>query len=289
MKAAKYGLHSLRKQFPNDRACLEVIFDARYARRCVCGGKYKLMKGCHRFQCTRCRKRISPTVGTVFERSHIPLTLWFHTMMVFSNAKSGISAKVIERDLEVTYKTAWRMLHVIRHALRQDTALLEGDVEMDAGYFGGRGHAGKDNEHLGAVMRRKAIVFAAAQRGGVMRADIMPDTSARSHGAFIKKHVSPKSRLLTDGANHYTNVSAGYDRHFVEHTKGEYVRGDVHVNNVETFWAHVKRSIRGTHKSVSNRYLQSYLDTFVFHYNHRRNDKQRFMLLLRALVTAEAR
>lgn len=287
MKADKYGLTSLRKQFPDDRSCLEFIFDALHERTCACGGTYSFVKDTRKFQCSRCRARISPTARTLFHRSHVPLTLWFHTIMVFSNAKSGISAQVIERDLEVTYKTAWRMLRSIRQALRQGTELLEGDVEMDTGYFGGRGRAGKDNKYLREVMRKKAIVFGAVQRRGAIRADIMPDASARSHGDFLKKHVSPaNTRLLTDGAKHYRNVAAGYDRQFVEHTKGEYVRGDVHVNNVESFWAHVKRSIRGTHKSVSNRYLQEYLDAFVFHYNNRHNDNDRFAVLLGTLLRA---
>ena len=157
---------------------------------------------------------------------------------------------------------------------------------MDTGYFGGRGHAGKNNEHLGAVMKKKALVFAAVERGGTMRAHMMQDGSARSHGDFIKENISPAdTRLMTDGAKHYRKVAAGYDRHFVEHTKGEYVRDDVHVNNIETFWAHVKRSIKGTHKGVSKKHLQSYLDGFVFLYSQRRDsDYERFSALLGALL-----
>jgi transposase len=290
MKNNKYGIISLRKQFPTDKACIEFLFYAQHTHECQCGGTFSLMRNGTRkvrtFQCSKCRAKISPTKDTIFHKSDTPLTLWFHAIMVFSNAKSGISAKTIERDLEVTYKTAWRMLTVIRRALKQSTEPLTGDVEVDGGYFGGRGHAGKDNVRLGAVMRKKALVFAAAQRGGTIRADIMKDGSARSHGDFIKKHVSQAgTRLMTDGANHYKNAAVGYDRHFVEHTHGEYVRGDVHVNNVETFWAHVKRSIRGTHKSVSNGHLQEYLDGFVWHYNQRRDsDAERFSALLGMLL-----
>ena len=129
-------------------------------------------------------------------------------------------------------------------------------------------------------------MFAAAERDGYMRADIMKDGSAHSHGEFLTKHVSNEgTRLMTDGATHYRNVAVGYDRQFVEHTKGEYVRGDVHVNNVETFWAHVKRSIKGTHKSVSKRYLQAYFDGFVFLYNQRKDtDYERFSALLGVLL-----
>ena len=97
--------------------------------------------------------------------------------MVFSNAKSGISAKTIQRDLEVTYKCAWRMLTLIRKSLKQSEEVLRGDVEMDAGYFGGKGNAGRDNRDLSKVMKKKSVVFAAIQRGGEMRAQVVPDDS----------------------------------------------------------------------------------------------------------------
>jgi hypothetical protein len=141
---------------------------------------------------------------------------------------------------------------------------------------------------LAAIADKKA---GSVERGGSMRAHIMQDGSARSHGDFIKKNISPTDpRLMTDGAKHYRKVAAGYDRQFVEHTKGEYVRGDVHVNNIETFWAHVKRSIKGTHKGVSKKHMQSYLDGFVFLYNQRRDtDYERFSALLDVLLRSARR
>src|SRR3989338_4162605 len=155
----KYGLSSLRKEFGTDEKCLEFIFKTLHTKQCTCGGTFKRKEGRRQWQCSKCRYQLAPTAGTIFHKSDTPLTLWFHAIMVFSNAKSGISAKTMERDLEVTYKTAWRMLRMIRQGLRQGTALLHGDVEMDTGYFGGKGRAGKDNEYLGQVMRKKAIVF----------------------------------------------------------------------------------------------------------------------------------
>ena len=117
MAKDKYGLTSLRKQFPNDDACLEFIFHALHTQECSCGGVYKRKEGRRQWQCSQCRNQIAPTAGTIFHKSNTPLTMWFHAVMVFSNAKSGISAKTIQRDLEVTYKTAWRILHLIRKAL----------------------------------------------------------------------------------------------------------------------------------------------------------------------------
>ena len=285
MKKTKYGVRSLKAQFPNDTVVLEYMYDAQHNRTCSCGGTYRLMANSRKFQCSKCRFKISPTAHTIFHKSDTPLTLWLHAIMVFSNSKSGISAKAMERELEVTYKTAWRMLTLIRKALQQNTDKLSGDVEMDAGYFGGKGNAGKDNVDLGKVMKKKSVVFAAVERGGEIRASIMPNASAQSHGDFLHKNVATKgTRLMTDNAKHYRNVAIGYDRHFVEHGKGEYVRGNTHVNTVEAFWSHVKRSIKGTHKVVSKQHLQSYLDGFVWHYNNRGNDKERFALLLGMLL-----
>lgn len=106
----KYGLKHLRKDFPNDKACLQFAFDALHSRECSCGGQYALRLERKQFQCSKCRFAISPLANTIFEKSSTPLTLWWHALWVFSNAKSGISAKELERQLAVTYKTAWRIL-----------------------------------------------------------------------------------------------------------------------------------------------------------------------------------
>ena len=282
MKSTKYGLTSLRKQFPTDRACIEFMFDAMHGRKCSCGGSYSLMKNGERkqrtFQCSMCRNKISPTAGTIFHKSDTPLVLWFHALMVFSNAKSGMSASALARDLEVTYKTAWRMLTLIRKGLKQSEDVLHGDVELDSGYIGG---TAKQKEWK----RNKSTVFAAVQRGGEMRAEVVRDGGAKAHKNFLWKNVSTiDTRLITDKTNKLDNVAIGYDRHSVDHSRGEYVRGDIHVNNVETFWSNVKRSIKGTHKAVSPKHLDGYINAFVWHYNNRHSDSERFASLLGVLM-----
>jgi transposase len=271
----KFGLTSLRKQFPNDDVILDFIFSARHTEECSCGGTYRRLQGRKQYQCSKCRYQIAPLAGTIFNKSDTPLTLWFHAIMVFSNAKSGMSAMALQRDLEVTYKTAWRMLKLIREALGQDKKKLKGDVELDAGYIGG--HAKIDKR-----MQNKTTIIAAAQRGGNMKASVVPDASAEAHNAFLELNVErDNTRLLTDHSHALRRT--GYKREYVNHNK-EYVRGDVHINHVENFWSHVKRSIKGTHKSVSQQHLQSYLDGFVFHANNRRSDSERFYALLGALL-----
>ena len=284
-KEDKYSIRDLKKEFPNDNACLEYLFDTLHSRECSCGGKYALLKGRRQFQCSKCRFQISPQIGTIFEKSSTPLTLWFHAIFIFSNAKSGISSKELERQIGVTYKTAWRILSLIRKSLGQNNNRLSGDVEMDEGYFGGKGEGGKYNKNLDRVMKKKSIVIAAIERQGDMKAEVVRNTQAETIGAFLVKHVDPQgTRLMTDESNRYKLVAKAYDRFMVNHGEKEYVRDDIYVNNVESFWAHVKRSIKGTHKAISKKHLQSYLDAFVWLRNNRHNDRARFGSLLLVIV-----
>lgn len=288
MKNNKYGITSLRKQFPTDEACIEFMFDAMHKRTCSCGGTYSLMNNGtqkrRKFQCSKCRFKISPTAGTIFNKSDTPLVLWFHALLVFSNAKSGMSASALQRDLETTYKTAWRMLTLIRKALKQSGDKLSGDVEMDTGYFGGVFKTGTYNKRQKEAMAAKSVVIAAIQRKGEARALVVPDSKSNTHTQFVLDNVDIDTRLITDKSRNYHQIGQGYERHTVNHKKGEYVRGDIYVNNVESFWAHVKRSIKGTHKAVSKQHLQEYLDGFVWHYNNRYNDRERFYALLGTLL-----
>lgn len=281
----RYGIKSLEKDFTTDEDCLEFIFDAQHSRKCSCGGSYSLKAGRRQFQCSKCRFQIAPTAYTLFHKSDTPLTLWFKAILTFSNAKSGISAKEMERQLEVTYKTAWRILHLIRKALEQN-GKLSGDVEMDSAFFGGRFKSGKDNARQKEAIAAKTVVMGAVQRGGKARLLIVPDNKAKTHGDFLNEMIEPQgTRLLTDKTNRLDKVAVGFNRHSVDHGRGEYVRGDVHANTIEGFWSHIKRSITGTHKVVSRKYLQEYLNAFVFHRNNRYSDKERFWALLGILIT----
>lgn len=275
-KETKYSIKDLKKAFPDDDACLEFMFDILHSRKCSCGGKYSRIKGRKQYQCSMCRYQISPCAGTIFHKSETPLTSWFHAIWIFSNAKSGISTKEMERHLGVTYKCAWRILMQIRKAVARTDGTLRDVVEMDAGYIGGIGKKNKIR------MENKVPVIVAIQRNGEIRAEVVKNVSAETHQRFLEKHVASGSTILTDGAS--WKSGSLYDRYRVQHNKGEFVRGDVHINRVETFFSHLKRSLRGTHKSVSPEHLQSYLDGFVFHYNMRYSDRHRFDALVGAVL-----
>lgn len=278
-RADRYTIADLQQQFPNEDVCLDFIFNALHSTECSCGGTYSRLSGRKQYQCSKCRFQIAPTAGTIFHKSATPLPTWFFALFVFSNAKSGISAMELQRQIGVTYKCAWRMLKQIRKALGQDTNKLRGDVEFDAAFFGGKGNAGKDNARLSEVMKAKGVAMAAYERGGQLRALVVPNEGKEAHYDFIQGNIEKGSRLLTDGTCRISSIE-GYDRQKVSHSKRQFVRGDVHVNNIEVFWGHIKRSLKGTHKAISKDYLQSYLDAFVFHYNNRHSDTERFAVLL---------
>ena len=279
--SGRFGVRSLRRRFPSDDACLEYIFKRRHGTRCSCGGTFSRIKGRKQYHCSRCSFQVAPLAGTIFEKSKVPLTMWFHVLMMFSNAKSGLAAKTIQRDLEITYKCAWRMAHLIRGVLKQSEEPLKGEVELDLAYFGGKGDAGKNSEYLKDVFRAKTRVLAAIERKGQARAQVVSSGSAKNHKNFLWQNVSTKdTKLMTDKALQLNNVARPYDRHSVHHKKREFVRGSAHTNTVDWFWSHVKGSLRGTHKHVSPKHLQSYLDGFVFHYNNAGSDKARFFALL---------
>lgn len=282
----RYTYKDLQKQFPDDDACLQFIFENLHSKECSCGGTYSKLKDRRQYQCSKCRYQIAPTAGTIFHKSVTPLTDWFYALFIFSNAKSSISASELSRQLGVTYKCAWRILKQIRTALQQNNDKLDGDVETDTAYFGGRFRSGTYNKRQKEAIKAKSIVMGAISRDGEARIKVVPDASAVTHHAFLEQNIAKTARLMTDDGTIYWNSAKEYNREAVNHNKKEYARGDVHINNIEMFWGHMKRSIKGTHKTISKAYLQSYLDTFAFHYNNRHSDTDRFAVLLGTLLRA---
>ncbi len=285
-KKDKYGIRDLQRDFPTDAICLDAIFTTLHSKECSCGGRYNRITGRKKYQCSKCRYQIAPTAGTIFHKSDTPLTIWFCAIYLFSNAKSGLSAKQLERDLNVTYKTAWRMLMLIRKSLAQDTKKLSGDVEMDEMYFGGRKRAGHNNKKLSEAILSKSIISGAIERQGNVRAKVIPVAGARALSGFLADNVEPTATLFTDSSNRYQRAAKEFDHYIVNHAKRVFSIDDIHVNTIESWWGHLKRSIQGNHKAISKKYLQSYLDGFAFHYNNRHNDNQRFAVLLSTVLHA---
>ena len=239
------------------------------------GGKVGAAGWC---MCNSCRTKFSVTMGTIFERSHIPLSKWMLGFRLMASSKKGISALQLQRSLDLkSYKSAWFMAHRIREAmaLPPNPAPLGGEgkiVEADASYLGGREknkHIGKrDPKNVGGA--GKQIVHTLVERGGRARSHHIANVTGRTLGPILFKNVSRKSALMTDTAGGYMELGKDFARHeMVDHGKDEYVRGDAYSNTAEGYFAILKRGVYGTFHSVSEAHLHRYLAEFDFRYNTR--------------------
>ena len=228
------------------------------------------------YHCRDCRKKFTVRVGTLYERSHVPLHVWLYATHLLCSSKKGISAHQLHRMLGVTYKTAWFMAHRIREGMRElKPGPLGGTgkyVEADETVIGGKErnkHKSKRNpRHIGMV--GKEIAFSLVERGGKVHSHHVPNVNAKTLRPIIVAQVDRKSILMTDDAGQYRIIGpefAGYDT--VNHGAGEYVRGDAHTNTIEGYFSLLKRGITGVYHHVSQQHLKRYLAEFDFRYNER--------------------
>jgi transposase-like protein len=220
---------------------------------------------------TDCRQQFSPTSGTLFADSHLPLITWFHAIGLMLNAKKGISAKQLQRDLGIGgYKTAWYLNHRIREAMGSgDIAKLGGIVEVEETYIGGK----LKGKGVLAGKRNKQVVVGIRQRKGPLRFIHTDDAKALTLKAVIDQHVSQDvDYYMTDESTSLNSVLRKTGKHqIVNHTRGEYVRGIVHTNTIESAFGLFKRGIVGQFHKVSIKHLQRYLDEFTYRFNRRNN------------------
>ncbi|MDP3722783.1 MAG: IS1595 family transposase [Candidatus Omnitrophota bacterium] len=260
------------RRFPTDDACLAHLMRFRYGEslecpRCKQAGKFHRIKKIPAYECQWCGYHIHPMVGTPFEDSHTALQKWFYAMYLFTTSRHGVPAKELQRQLGVTYKTAWRIGHEIRKYMAEIDGddRLSGHVEADETMIGGR-RSGK----RGRGAAGKTIVFGMLQRKGDIMTRVVPDATRNTLHGIIEQHVAKQSTISTDELTSYKTLDAkGYAHGTVEHGTKEYVRGIHHVNSVEGFWSQIKRSIKGTHIHVSKQHLAKYLGEFEFRYNLR--------------------
>jgi len=241
------------------------------------------------YKCKECRKPFSVTVGSVMERSHVPLRKWLLAMHLMNASKKGISAHQLHRMLDIGYQSAWFMCHRIREAMRpaKYPGPLGGKfkiVEVDESYIGGKATNRKSRK----VREKKAIV-ALVQRGSDVRSFPVNKVNKRTLNSLLRRQVSKKSYLMTDDSNIYPAIGKKFTRHFaVNHSIEEYVRGDAHVNTAENYFSILKRGINGVYHHVSHEHLPMYLAEFDFRYNNRMglgvNDTQRAEKAIRGAV-----
>jgi transposase-like protein len=223
-------------------------------------------------RCGPCKREFTVTVGTIFERSHVKLHKWFQAAHLMASSKKGFSAHQLHRTLKVSYKTAWFMEHRLREAMRElSPTSLGGEgktVEVDETYIGGKDKNKHRNKRAGRGGMDKEIAFALVERGGRVRSRHVPTVSAKTLGNVLHKQLDAKSTIYSDDGG--ARVTAIYEKHdSVNHSIGEYVRGDVHTNTIEGYFSILKRGITGTYHHVSAKHLKRYLAEFDFRYNER--------------------
>ena len=282
----RYTFKDFDKAFPDDAACLEWLREYLYADGIACK-KCKRVTKHHRvasrpsYSCDVCGHHVHPTAGTIFHKSSTSLKTWFHAIYLMASTRCGISAKQIERETGVTYKTAWRMFKQIRSMLDEDVGPLDGPVEMDETYMGGRRKNGSGRPMRGDKV--KTPVLGIVQRGGKVKAFHIPAVDGATLLGHAIEHITPGATVYTDELYSYNGLAHSRSRfvhHTINHSKKKYVDGDKHTNSVEGFWGTVKRGVRGVYYHTSHKYLQSYLDEYSFRYNHRNDETPMFLSFL---------
>ncbi|MEO0419825.1 MAG: IS1595 family transposase [Pseudomonadota bacterium] len=263
------------RMFPDDETCLNHLFEVRFGQghacpKCERDSKWHRIKAERAYSCQWCGHHLHPTVGTPFEKTRTPLQLWFYAIHLFTTTRHGVSAKELERQLGVTYKTAWRMAKLIREHM----ADVDGDtpiggpfktVEIDETFVGGHRRNGQGG-------KGKTVVFGMLEKGGDVVTEVVTDRKSGTLLPHVVKHVQAHSEVHTDEHRAYGGLSTikGYWHKQVNHSEGQYVSGTgTTVNAIESFWSHLKRSIQGTHTSVSPKYLGTYTKEFEYRFNRR--------------------
>ena len=225
------------------------------------------------FYCNGCKGQFTVTVGTVFERSKVPLTKWWLAAHLLNSSKKGISAHQMHRTLGVTYKTAWFMMHRLREAMRElnPTEPMGGEgktVEMDETYIGGKDKNRHKNKRKGKGGMDKEIAFSLVERGGKVRSHHVPSVTAKTLRPILQSQLDAATFVMSDDGG--ARLGKEFENHAtVNHSIGEYVRGDAHTNTIEGYFSILKRGINGTYHHVSAQHLKRYLAEFDFRYNTR--------------------
>jgi len=301
------SLLEFAREFPDDEACLTWLWRERFApdgehahcARCDTERVFKRYETAQKrpaWFCRTCGFRIHPLKGTIFERSSTSLQLWFYAMYLMASTRCGISAKQLERELGVTYKTAWRMFNRIRNQLMvQDETPLSGEVEADETYVGGKPRQSERNAlyrqgvpNRARNYRKHTIVFGAVERRGRVVAKVIANSGGPLLRETVSTHVLPDSMLFTDDYGAYMTLGGKYRHRRINHSARVYVSGDAHTQTIEGFFGLTKNGIRGVYHAVSKKWLQGYLNEYAWRYNRRDSDRSMFHELLAEAVDRAA-
>jgi transposase-like protein len=285
------NLHEAIQYFSDPDRCLEFIAALRWPNgpvcpRCDCNENIAFINTRKLWRCRACQKQFSVKVGTIFEESPIALDKWCVAAWLIGNCKNGVSSCEVARDLGVTQKTAWFMLHRIRRAMRTGSfAKLSGEVEADESFIGGKArnmHKSKREEKItGTGGKDKTIVMGMVERGGEVRAFVVDNRRKKQLQKDIREHIEAGSAIFSDELKSYEGLEVEYQHSVINHAV-EYANGNVHTNTMENFWSLLKRGLHGTYISVEPFHLGKYIDEQAFRYNTRNEmtDAERFQGVL---------
>lgn len=280
-------LREFQARFPTEEACLEHLMRVRYGAKHICAkcereARYYRVKARRSYECEFCGHQVYPTAGTPFEKTRTSLRDWFYVMFLFTTSRNGVAAKRVQREIGVTYKTAWRMCHLIRHYM----GYVDGDdmiggpdskgVEIDHAFIGGVDKAGQDD---------KKIVLGMVERGGDVVTRVLPNRHSNVVLPTIKAAVKPGTHITSDAEHAFGALpfmGQGYQHTAIKRRNGEFKRDGQTTSHVEGFWNLLKRGINGTYIAVSAKHLPKYLAEFEFRYNLRKHPHIMFDLLLQS-------
>jgi transposase-like protein len=285
------NLIEVNDYFRDEDICRKYLANLRWNENPICphcgyDKAYEYQNG-KLYKCAKCRQQFTVKVGTIFEDSKIPLKKWFTTVYLLTSHKKGISSLQLSRDIGVTQKTAWFMLHRIRYAIRTKSfnKPLGNIVEVDEMYVGGKEeNKHQSQKHAGRNNSNKSTVLGMIERHGKVIAQAIPAPKKEFLFPLIKSTIKEGSTVVTDNYTPYTDLRLDFDHETVSHTTGEYVRGIYHTNSIENFWSLFKRGFVGTYHNMSEKHLDKYLDEFEFRFNSRKiGEVERFDVFLQEI------
>ncbi len=291
-KTPTYTITQFRKDYPDEKTCLDKLFNIRYGKLGACPScavveaQFKRISTRRCYQCVDCGYQLHPTAGTVFQKTTTPLTYWFYAIYLFTVTRNGVAAKELQRQLGVTYKTAWRMASQIRKLMvSESTEKLSGLVMVDETFIGGE----KKNKHKNKKIKGtgyvgKTAVFGMLDENGRVITKVLDgDPSGEVLKPFIGENVNKDSIIVSDGFGGYNGLKKEFkDHQVVSHQKGEYVNeAGYSTNALETHWSGLKRMIKGTHIKVDRKHLPKYIAENIFRFENRHQPEKMFELILK--------